>query len=740
MSTHAANQGLHETSPPSRRKRVSRSMSAALSLAVAAVGLVLSLLVFLLLQEREYRVAQARFELSAQARAVAIQQALSDRCSAIDTLVAFYVGSEEVTRAEFHNFARRLLNSPSCPDLQDLAWVRQIPGASRAAHEAEARREGLADYRITQRDARGSFAAAAERTDYYPVYFAEPEDRCRFPLGFDLASRGELTRILREAALAANEERPLLLATAPLGSAADKTILLAVASVRNSGGAAATPSVRTPLNGFVLGEFRYPELLHQALDRLEHPDIDTYLFADTAATAGQEAENAFLAAHLAGYDDPETEAPPPPGDDAASLQYAESFVVGGQPWTVRCVPAPGFLPQQRSWWPLGTLVCGILLSGLVAGYLFLLTERTARVEKEVAARTAELRTISNAALDAVVMTDPGGNIVHWNPAAERIFGYGREEILGRGVHEVLIPPEYSARAAQGLHAFAASGRGPVVGRVLELEALHKDGSRFPIEISIASIELSGRWWAVAIVRDITQRKHADEALQKEQRLLKQMLDLQERERRLVAYEIHDGLAQQLTGALYKFQAVERLRSSDPPEAETVFAEGLCMLTDAMAETRRLIGGLRPLVLDESGIVAAIDYLIAEHKEHHGPEIEFSHKIHFQRLAPPLESAVFRIVQESLTNACRYSRSAKIRVDVTQLEEHVRVEVQDWGVGFDPQRVNGGHFGLQGIRERARLFGGTAAIDTALGQGTRIRVELPLVESAVKAADAPHQRP
>jgi signal transduction histidine kinase len=160
----------------------------------------------------------------------------------------------------------------------------------------------------------------------------------------------------------------------------------------------------------------------------------------------------------------------------------------------------------------------------------------------------------------------------------------------------------------------------------------------------------------------------------------------------------------------------------------------------MAETRRLVGGLRPLVFDESGIVAAIDYLIAEHKQRGGPEIEFSHKISFQRLAAPLETAVFRIVQESLTNACRYSRSAKIRVDVAQTDERVCVEVQDWGVGFDPQRIESGRYGLQGLRERARLFGGTAAIDTAPGRGTLVRVELPLVEAAGDAAEPPDERP
>jgi PAS domain S-box-containing protein len=717
-------------------------MSAALSLGVGGVGLVLSLLVYFLLHERESRLVEARFELSAQVRAEAIQQAIGDRLSAIDMLVAFYVGSQEVTRAEFHVFAHRLLNSPTYPDVAGLVWVRQIPGGARAAHEAAARGDGLPDYRITERDAHGVFVASAERREYFLVYFAEPEEHCRPIIGFDLGSRPALAEFLRTAALPANEEHPLAVAAGSLCSAADKTpVLLVAASVRNSGGAAENGAARPPLNGFVLGEFRFHEILHQALDRLEHPDIDTYLFGAVPASGEREARRGpSLAVYFAKDDDTKAAAALPPDGNAGLLLHEESFDIGGQRWTVRSASTPAFLQQQRTWWPLGTLLGMVLLSGLLAGYVFLLTERTARVEREVVARTAELNTISNAALDAVVMIDPEGKLVHWNPAAERIFGFRRGEVLGRRVHEVLVPAEYAERAAEGLRKFAVDGRGPVIGRMLEIEAMHQDGSRIPVEISVASIELGGRWWAVAVIRDITRRKRAEEALQKEQRLLKQTLDLQERDRKLVAYEIHDGLAQQLAGALYKFQAVERLRSSDPREAEAVLAEGLRTLTAAMTETRRLIGGLRPLVLDDSGIVAAIDYVIAEHVHRGGPEIEFVHKIGVQRLAAPLESAVFRIVQESLANACRYSQSAKVRVEVARTDDRVRIEIQDWGVGFDPQRIESGHYGLQGLRERVRLFGGTAAIDSAPGRGTLIRVELPLVETAAGAAETPDERP
>ena len=212
----------------------------------------------------------------------------------------------------------------------------------------------------------------------------------------------------------------------------------------------------------------------------------------------------------------------------------------------------------------------------------------------------------------------------------------------------------------------------------------------------------------------------------EQLVAERTRDLHERDRKLVAYEIHDGLSQLLTGALYKFQSVTELQERDPDAARNMFDAAVGVLREALAEARRLISGLRPPVLDELGVVAAIDCLITEHHRHGGPEIEFVHDTPFARVAPPLESAVFRIVQECLTNACRYSQSKKVRVELAQSEGRVRIEVRDWGIGFDPAQVHGDHFGLKGIRERARLLGGAVTLETAPQQGTHIRIELPLL--------------
>jgi signal transduction histidine kinase len=207
-----------------------------------------------------------------------------------------------------------------------------------------------------------------------------------------------------------------------------------------------------------------------------------------------------------------------------------------------------------------------------------------------------------------------------------------------------------------------------------------------------------------------------------------MLAIHQRERKLIAYEIHDGVAQHLTGALMTLQGC-RLAGIDPKQADKVFDVGLEMLRNGLAEVRRLISGLRPPVLDESGLVAAVEFLIQEAQQEGGPNIEFKPNVTFGRLAEPLENAVFRITQECLTNACRYSRSDRVVIKLDQHGRRLRLEVQDWGVGFSPRKVCHGHFGLRGIRERARLLGGRATIKTAPNKGTLVSVDFPLMESS-----------
>ena len=137
------------------------------------------------------------------------------------------------------------------------------------------------------------------------------------------------------------------------------------------------------------------------------------------------------------------------------------------------------------------------------------------------------------------------------------------------------------------------------------------------------------------------------------------------------------------------------------------------------------------MLDEFGVVEAIQNLVYEQNKDGGPEIEFEHDMAGERFPPPLENAIFRIVQESLNNACRHSRSDRIRVALTRRDNRICIDVRDWGVGFDSSAVEEQRFGLQGIRERVRLLDGSMAIESAPGKGTHISVELPLAATETR---------
>jgi len=253
------------------------------------------------------------------------------------------------------------------------------------------------------------------------------------------------------------------------------------------------------------------------------------------------------------------------------------------------------------------------------------------------------------------------------------------------------------------------------------EMVYWRASYFPLSLP------EGKRGLGVVAVEITDIKRANEALLRERRTLKHMLVASDHERQLIAYDIHDGLAQQLAGAVMQFEVFANLKETSPKQADDAFLAGMTMLRQGHFEARRLIGCVRPLVLDESGVVTAIAHLIQEKTIKGGPKIAFHSKVNFTRLPPILENAVYRIAQEALTNACQHSMSEEVKVVLVQEGKRLSLEVQDWGVGFDPEAVPEDRFGLEGIRERARLLGGECSIESEPDKGTLVRVTLPIIE-------------
>jgi len=223
--------------------------------------------------------------------------------------------------------------------------------------------------------------------------------------------------------------------------------------------------------------------------------------------------------------------------------------------------------------------------------------------------------------------------------------------------------------------------------------------------------------AGALERSRSQRQH----------LLEQIIDVQEEERRMVAYDIHDGLIQRLVGARLQLSNFKAQCQSESEEVGHSLQRSIEYLSASIAEGRRLIEGLRPALLDDLGLVPALRELAAQVAADMGGDLEFVSNLSDERLPPPIETTAFRIIQEALSNCRKYSQASRLRVEISQQADCLEVSVQDWGVGFDLACLDQERrcIGLIGMQERAKLLGGSCRITSKPGRGTLVKSRLPL---------------
>jgi signal transduction histidine kinase len=219
-------------------------------------------------------------------------------------------------------------------------------------------------------------------------------------------------------------------------------------------------------------------------------------------------------------------------------------------------------------------------------------------------------------------------------------------------------------------------------------------------------------------------------------LVRQLLLAQEEERRRVAYEVHDGLAQLAAAAQQHLEAFASRYHSRSHEREDELRVAVDLAGRTVREARRVIAGLRPSVLDDFGLAPAISYEL-QGLRGEGWHIEYTDLLGPVRLDPVLETALFRVLQEALANVRKHAKSQRVAVTLERRGRSVRLEIRDWGRGFRPAAVRGRagpseRVGLAGMQERIALLRGRCTIHSRPGAGARINVEVPLREARGKA--------
>jgi PAS domain S-box-containing protein len=221
--------------------------------------------------------------------------------------------------------------------------------------------------------------------------------------------------------------------------------------------------------------------------------------------------------------------------------------------------------------------------------------------------------------------------------------------------------------------------------------------------------------------DVTEQKNTERELRARAETIRKLFELQEQERKLISHDIYDGLTQMIVGASMHLDAARAI--DDPRHAEPL-DQARDLLQRAIAESRRLIGDLRPLIIEERGVTASLRHLVADLQARFPRcELFLTTDLQHEHLERDFGGVIYRIVQEALNNALRHGQATQIEVLVEQDETRLLLKIRDNGVGFDPCQVPADRFGLRGIAERARLFGGTATFTSTPGAGTVVTVEM-----------------
>ncbi len=462
-----------------------------------------------------------------------------------------------------------------------------------------------------------------------------------------------------------------------------------------------------------------------------------------------------------------------------------------------------------------------------------------------------LRAILDAALDAFILIDAAGVIRQWNRQAQQVFGWDESEAVGRTLTDTIIPQRFHEGHAQGLAQFAATGRGRLLNRRIEITARHRDGREFPIELTIAPVrqgdtqlfsafvrditehqqaveqlrfqstilqnvqdsvimtDLQGRvmyWndgatalfgyttdemlgrsmerlypdagrdamaddikqilegqvqlreWSgrrrdgspvcvdvktavmrdthgqaiglLGVGKDITERKLADQALQATHERLRdfagRMRSVREQERAMMARQIHDELGQVLTALGMDVAWLEaRLPTNDRTLVEKCRAMA-ALIEATIGRVRTLATDLRPAVLDDLGLLAAIEWETQQFTRRTGIACALEQPATLPPLDADRSTDLFRILQEALTNVVRHAAAHRVEVQVRATAAELVLVVGDDGRGIEEAEASSPRsLGLLGMRERALLWNGTVQVRAGPQGGTTVTVQLPL---------------
>ena len=333
-------------------------------------------------------------------------------------------------------------------------------------------------------------------------------------------------------------------------------------------------------------------------------------------------------------------------------------------------------------------------------------------------------------MDAIITVDARQHIVVFNAAAERIFRCRAADAIG-GPLDRFIPERFRTAHRAHVERFGATGAtGRRMGSDMVLYGLRADGEEFPVEASISHARCGGKELFTVVLRDVSDRMKAVTELERShiqlQELYRQMHEVREAERVRIARELHDELAQWLTALKMDASWLAGRLAPEDDKVREKFERMKGLVDSTVASVRRLAHDLRPAMLDDLGLVAAVENLLHEFSQRSGIVVGLDTSTGEIEFREPLATAVYRMVQEALTNVARHARATEVRVAMSVKGNRLIVSAWDNGIGISAARLQSGKsLGILGIRERARTLGGGADVYSPADGGTVVEIKIPV---------------
>ncbi len=366
---------------------------------------------------------------------------------------------------------------------------------------------------------------------------------------------------------------------------------------------------------------------------------------------------------------------PAPGDDVRMVDHAtgdggrQAFALGRTGRFPLLVGVPNDEELALAAWRENSIVVvlgAMLVSAFIAAAAGLLVRgvnRQAELSRALRDANDRYHQTIDSVMDAIVAVDEAHHILLFNPAAERMFGLAQKDVIGQPLSQ-LVPERVREGHALHMDRFMCSqGESRAMAANIEISGMRADGTEFPIESTISQTLIEGKPQLTAVLRDITQRRRAEEDLREMNRQLRSLSaslqEVREQERTRIAMELHDDLGQQLTGLKLELSWLGgRMKEGRQATPEEVGAMRQ-LLDTAIASVRRIATDLRPLILDDLGFGEAVAWQTAEFAKRSGLDVQLDLQAQALVRDDVLATALFRIVQESLTNVVRHAGATSV---------------------------------------------------------------------------------